>query len=274
MAKAWCFFLLPARLVAELASRRMPTNWTAAGAALNLTSGAACRAECIGLRAYEIKMQEVMKDKNLNQAQICHALQAEFTVARCVLNFPGTCIAYYDNFYKQRQICKKDVGVDVTKEPIKSNYTSLTCQMCVESAGASRKNTYWKKPELRECEAHCSNDADCAVFDYDATTSMCRTWIGCAEAGRSQRFGCQWTVYLRPGFVAPKPKQGAIPTRPPNFDFFSTAPTTTRHLAVKRNFVALASGATSCRGTIASWKAIIGVCLYTVLLAGVSSSSQ
>jgi len=265
---------LPARLVADVAPRRILSNWSADGAVANITSGAACRTECTGLRAYELKMQEVMK-KSLNQAQICHALQAEFSVARCVLNFPGTCIAYWGNFDQQRKICKKDVGVDVTKEPIKSNYTSLTCQMCVESAGASRKMAYWDKPELHQCEAHCSNDAACAVFDYDATTSMCRTWTGCAEAGRSQRFGCQWTVYVRPGFVAPSPKQGANPSRPPNFDFFGTASTTTRLVVVKRNFmVALASDATTCRGNAASWKAMLGFCLYAVLLAGGSSSSQ
>jgi len=235
------------------------------GSLISVTSGAACRAECPGMTAFDDRMAEVLKDSKLNPAETCHAVQIDFELVNCVLDFPATCLAYHPDFDGTRSNCKT-IGVDITRKAIKSNYTAFTCQMCVESSGALGQRTYWDKPSLSQCEALCSNSATCSAFDYDPTRSMCRTWTGCGPNVRTERFGCQWTVYARPGFKSPT--QPSSPQQPPpKFNYWDTTPGDTTpgptRPATNDRSIAVVSAAVTCRGQTISKLALLA--LSTIL---------
>jgi len=279
---AWvCLLLLqlPASLVAESSNASNASSASNAinvtkvnNSKVNLTSGAACRAECAGLSEFEVTLSEALKNPNLNQAEVCAAVQVGSKVVRCVFNWPATCIAYYDNFWKTRDNCKR-IGVRVDEEPAFSNYTGATCRMCSKSSGASGDRTYWDEPSLAQCEAHCTKMRDCSAFDFDATRNMCRTWTSCTERVRTKRFGCQWTVYTRPGFVQP-PTQlprpwhsgGASPSiRQGPADNYWTTSTAPPRLSKQPHMIGVTSAAAPGTGRIASWWAHI-LCIDAVLV--------
>lgn len=184
----------------------------------NITSGMACHAECTGLAGFDDRVREVLKDESLTQAATCLSVQVDYNVVNCVLNWPATCLPYYSNFEQTRSTCK-DIGIDVAMEPVTSSYTASTCKMCMESDGASGQYTHWDKPTLSQCEANCNQLDTCTAFDYDATRSHCRTWSACGPSAQTTRFGCQWTVYTRPDFVAPtqEPSRTNTPVKPENY---------------------------------------------------------
>lgn len=270
---------LPSSLVAQSSSGSNSSSTSIVSNAaklnaskVNLTSGAACRSECAGLSEFEVTLSEALENPDLNQAEVCAAVQAGNKVVRCVFNWPATCIAYYTNFFKTKANCKR-IGVHIDQEPPFSNYTVATCRMCSKSSGASGDRTYWDEPSLAECEAHCTKTRDCSAFDFDATRNMCRTWTSCTESVRTKRFGCQWTVYTRPGFVQPSTQlsrpwydSGASPSiRPgPAADYWTTSSPPPR-LSKQPHMIGVTSEAGPGRGRIVSWWAHI-LCIDAVLV--------
>jgi len=260
-----CWFLLlvlPAHLVSAAAGG-VYSNATLA----NLSSGAACRVECNGLADFEERLKEALQNTDINAAEVCRAVQDDHKVISCVLNFPATCIAYFTDLDATGTNCKK-IGIDVTKAPAeKSNYTASSCLMCATSLGASQLRMYSVgSPTLAQCEAHCAQSASCSAFDYDASRSMCRTWTTCPPAARSKRFGCQWTVYSRPGFVAPTQKP-ILKEPPAGYNFWST--TTNPNLRTTRDSpkqLALASAATPCHRILSACQASVGVLFVLIQL--------
>jgi hypothetical protein len=189
----------------------------------------ACRENCAGLRDFEERISRV-QDSAANAGAFCRAVQVDFEVVRCIIGSPQVCSVYHSDFTETSNRCSK-IGVDLQQEPVESSFSQLTCTMCSRSLGASLINTYWSKDDKQvgDCEAMCIDDEYCAAFDYDATRSMCRTWSGCPEVARTDRYGCQWTAYMKPDFTPPLggpvygvSGQGADQP-PPDFDYWATS---------------------------------------------------
>jgi len=231
---------------------------------LNITSGEACHAECPSLKAFDDRMREVLKDKSATSAATCLSVQVDYNVVNCVLNWPSTCLPYYTNF-KQTQSTCKDIGIDVATKPVTSNYTASTCKMCLESSGASGQRPHWDKPTLSQCEANCNQRDTCSAFDYDATRSHCRTWSACGPSVRTTKFGCQWTVYTRPGFVAPTQAPSNPNTAITPEDYWKTTEAPTRLPGGGgTKMLAVVSAAPRIMGPASSWLGVLASAFLAV----------
>jgi hypothetical protein len=100
-------------------------------------------------------------------------------------------------------VCSARIGIDITNALPTVTYPSTTCTMCQSSFGALGQRTYYNNPTSAECQEYCQNDASCESFDYDRTRSLCRTYEACPPSSQSKRYGCQWTLYQKPGFERP-----------------------------------------------------------------------
>jgi hypothetical protein len=266
------FLSLSLRLAVISATNTTVTAGGTNTSLVSVTSGAACRAECPGMTAFDDRMAEVLKNPDINPAETCHAVQIDFELVNCVFDWPATCLAYFGDFDGTRSNCKK-IGVDITRKAVTSNYTASTCQMCMESSGASGQKTYWDKPSLSQCENLCSNSSTCSAFDYDPTRSFCRTWTGCGPNVRTKRFGCQWTVYTRPGFKSPT--QPSSPQQPPKFNYWDTTPGDTTpgptRPATNDRSIAVVSAAVTCRGQTSSKLALLALSMILAVRSLLSS---
>lgn len=264
-----CWCLLPAGVVATTAtsianSSAMNQTTGSSGSlhtvvsTVSLAEAEACRGHCPGLTAFEERMYEVLQDPSKNMAGICRAVQVGFDVVKCIMYNNTICSAYHADLYLTKSRCS-EIGIEITQEAAQTSFSALACTMCSATLGASELQQYWDERALTECEGFCLTDASCAAYDYDATRSRCRTWRSCAEAARSTRFGCQWTTYLKPGFitVAQTPTNPGIGAQRTPDDYYQETATTTE----RQRAIALASAAAPYSCIVASWQAIGIFCM-------------
>lgn len=254
MPRCCCFRTL---LLIQLVQATLSSG-TSVFMSLNLTAvpDEACRQRCDKLDGFLERMGKVLEtnsDSALDSfgvAHLCRHVQAEHKIISCITTNPQACKLYAGDLSSTNEHCKK-IGIDLTQEPTSSNYTGVPCAMCSTRLGAVSLETYWSKPTLHQCEAYCHSKHNCVVFDYDATRSLCRTWAACGDTARSDRFGCQWTTYIRPSSnqfsTAPEITvgSGAGVSASENFDYWST--TTEPSRPVMNAELGVASAASSLR---------------------------
>jgi len=163
-----------------------------------------CLGPCPGLRGFNSDIRQITEPgaPKLNAAESCLAVQAGHEVVSCVLAQPQECEIAFSNYQTKKESCLNMYGIDVTKAPLNLTYPATTCHLCRLSAGASGKKSFSGMTQWA-CEAQCEGDPTCSMIDFDATRGLCRTWESCAPAARSDEFGCQWTIYAKPGWEPP-----------------------------------------------------------------------
>jgi len=164
----------------------------------------ACYNLCPGLEMYLTDLIQTRATNDFNKAEDCLAFQAGYAHNKCVLDYDNrqTCDMYTANITSHKVNCL-EIGIDITNALPTVTYPSTTCTMCQGSFGALGQRTYYNNPTSADCQEYCQNDASCESFDYDRTRSLCRTYEACPPSSQSKRYGCQWTLYQKPGFERP-----------------------------------------------------------------------
>lgn len=254
-----CWLILPSRVVVASNGSNYTTKVTTTNT--SLAELEACREECPGLREFDERMNEALKTAG-NSAGVCRAAQVDSNVIKCVLGLPVVCSMYQEDFTKTKSICHA-IGIEITQEATKTAFTAIGCMMCSRDEGASDIKVYWPSlgvKTLTECEEICILDAACAAFDYDATRSMCRVWSSCGKDQRSDRFGCQWTIYEKPGFISASLASTGAPSASTlsvsSVEKSAKQDSNTTQQPTQPRDVGVTSTAVPCRCLFTSWLAI------------------